>query len=101
LIVTCDPRDTDEYFINFPQALIEVLSPDTERIDRGEKFISYRQVESVEEYILVAQTRMEATVFRRANQWRPEVVRGVDSELRIPSLDFVLPMAAVYESVKL
>src|SRR5262245_34123570 len=40
LMVTCDARDTDRYFKRFPNVLIEVLSTDTARTDRREKFFS-------------------------------------------------------------
>jgi len=99
LMVTCDPRDTDEYFKRYPKVLIEVLSPDTTRIDRREKFFSYTNLESLEEYILVAQSSTEVTVFRRANQWRPELVNESQQTLRIPSLDFSLDLPVVYEGV--
>jgi len=98
LIVTCDPRDTERYFKTFPKVLIEVLSPDTERIDRREKFSSYVQIESLEEYILVAQDQTEVTVFRRANHWRPEVANQPEHQLRIACLDFSLSLPAIYES---
>ena len=44
-----------------PTLLIEVLSDETESFDIGDKFRSYRQVESLKEYILVSQyeTRIE------------------------------------------
>jgi Uma2 family endonuclease len=100
IAVACDPRDTAPLFLRFPKVLIEVLSPDTERIDRREKFLSYTQIETLEEYVLVAQDRMEVTVFRRADHWRPEVVRQPDQELRLSSLDFSLPLRELYEGVK-
>jgi Uma2 family endonuclease len=98
LMVTCDPRDTERYFTRFPRVLIEVLSPDTERIDRREKFSSYTQIESLEEYILVAQDQPEVTVFRRAGSWRPEVANQPGQQLRLESLDFTLLLSAIYES---
>ena len=100
LAVACDPRDTDRYFIRYPKVLVEVLSPETERIDRREKFLSYTQIETLEEYVLVAQDRLEVTVFRRANNWPPEVLRQPDQHLRLTSLDFGLPLSMVYEGVK-
>jgi Uma2 family endonuclease len=98
LIVTCDPRDTERYFKKYPKVLIEVLSPDTERTDRREKFSSYSQIESLEEYILVAQDRKEVTVFRRANNWRPELANQPQQRLCIESLDFTLALPAIYDS---
>jgi Uma2 family endonuclease len=100
ILVTCDPRDTDRYFKRFPKVLIEVLSDGTERIDRREKFLSYTHIETLEEYILVAQDTMEVTIFRRANQWQPEILRQPEQQLRLASLDFSLPLNSVYEGVK-
>src|SRR5262245_20711594 len=100
LMVTCDPRDTDRYFKRFPKVRIEVLSPETERTDRREKFVSYTQIETLGAYVLVAQDKMEVTWFRRKNQWQPEVARRADQQLRMASLDFALPLSAVYEGVK-
>ena len=74
------------------------MSPGTERIDRREKFSSYTQIESLEEYILVAQDQMEVTVFRRAGNWRPEATNQPQQPLRIESLDFTLSLPAIYES---
>jgi len=101
VMVACDPRDTDRYFKRYPRVLIEVLSETTERIDRREKFLSYRQIETLEEYVLVAQDKMEVTVFRRANHWQPEVLRLPEQVLRLPSLSFSLPLREVYEGVNL
>ena len=36
VIVTCDPEDTERYFKTRPCLVVEVLSPTTEAIDRGE-----------------------------------------------------------------
>jgi Uma2 family endonuclease len=101
VMVACDPRDTDPYFKRFPKVLIEVLSPQTEQTDRREKFLSYIQIETLQEYVLVAQDRMEATVFRRANKWQPEIIRQPEELLRLKSLEFTLSLNSVYEEVKL
>ena len=99
VMVACDPRDTDPYAKRFPKILIKVLSPETERIDRREKFWSYIQTETLEEYALVAQDKMEVTVFRRANQWAGEILRQPDQLLQFASIDFSLSLGAVYEGV--
>ena len=100
VMVACDPRDTDRFFKRHPRVLIEVLSETTERSDRREKFLSYTQIETLEEYVLVAQDRREVTVFRRQNQWQPELLNQPGLALRLPSLDFSLPLDAVYEGVQ-
>ena len=100
LMVAGDPRDTDRYFKRFPRVLIEVLSETTERTDRREKFLSYTQIETLEEYVLVAQDRMEVTLFRRANQWQPEILTRAELSLRLASIDFAMPLAGIYEGVQ-
>jgi Uma2 family endonuclease len=101
VMVACDSRDTDPYFKRFPKVLIEVLSPQTEQTDRREKFLSYIQIPTLEEYVLVAQDRMEVTVFRRANKWQPQIMGRPEDLLRVNSLTFTLPLNLVYEGVKL
>ena len=99
VMVTCDPRDTDPYFRSFPKLLVEVLSPSTERTDRQEKFLSYTKIETLEEYVLIAQDRIEVTVFRRANNWQPEVTRQSDQALKLDSIKTSVPLRVVYEDV--
>ena len=99
LMVACDARDKDRFFKRFPRVLVEVLSKSTERIDRREKFLSYTQIETLEEYILVAQDKMEVTLYRRVNQWHPEVLKTGAQSLPLASIDFSIPLAAIYECV--
>ena len=101
LMVVCDPHDDDRYFKRHPRVLIEVLSKETEHTDRREKFLNYTQIGSLEEYILVAQDRMEVTVFRRANNWAPVMVTERDDVLAMECLGFELSVASIYEGVKL
>ena|ERR1051326_4618219 len=100
VMVACDPRDTDRYFKRYPKVLIEVMSESTEAIDRREKFLSYRQIETLEEYVLVAQDQIEVTVFRRAENWQQTILRRTDEVLRLTSLGFSLPLSKAYEDVK-
>ncbi len=101
VVVGCDPRDMHPLFMRFPTVVVEVLSETTERIDRREEFLSYTRIETLEEYVLVAQDRREVTVFRRANGWQAEVLRGETDTLRLASLEFVQPLGEIYEGVKL
>ena len=99
IMVACDPRDTDRYFKRYPSVLIEVLSPDTERTDRREKRFSYLGIETLEAYILVAQDRMEVTVFRKSADWQPEILRAPTDLLQLPHLDFEVALSAIYEGL--
>ena len=99
IVVTCDARDDHPRFVRQPKLIIEVSSPGTERVDRREKFFAYTTIESLEEYLLVAQSVPEVTVFRRSNRWRPEKIEGAGATVTLTSLDFVLPFETIYEGV--
>ncbi|GAB4459441.1 MAG: Uma2 family endonuclease [Elainellaceae cyanobacterium] len=66
VMVTCDERDRPtNTFKRYPCLIVEVLSETTEAFDRGDKFADYRQIESLQEYVLISQTRIQVDVFRR------------------------------------
>jgi hypothetical protein len=56
--------DRKDVLLN-PTAIVEVLSKSTEAYDRGRKFSFYRQIESVQEYILVSQSEPRIETFLR------------------------------------
>ena len=79
VFVTCDPRDReDRYVKRYPKLIVEVLSPSTEKFDRGEKFEDYQQIESLEEYVLIAQDQIQVECRRRVRdesgeRWETEI----------------------------
>lgn len=99
IVVTCDPKDDHPRFVRYPKLLIEVASPATQRADRREKFFAYTSLESLEEYVLVAQDTPEVIAFRRADGWRPDKVEGAGAALTLRSLECTLPFDLVYEGV--
>jgi Uma2 family endonuclease len=92
VFVTCDPRDnSDRYVKRYPKLIAEVLSPSTEKFDRGDKFEDYRQLESLEEYVLIAQDRMQVECRRRvkdgsAERWET-VVYGAGELVMLQSIE--------------
>ena len=99
IVVTCDKRDTHPRFIRYPKLIIEVLSETTERVDKREKLFAYTSIASLEEYVLVAQSAKEVTVFRRTNGWKAEQVSGARSAVALQSLKLSLPFSLIYEDV--
>jgi Uma2 family endonuclease len=99
VMVSCDPRETATHFAEYPTLIIEVLSETTERIDRHEKFWSYTQIETLQEYVLVSQDKMEVTIFRRAQDWKAETLNRTEQEIRLDSVKFTMPAGAIYEGV--
>ena len=98
VLVACDPTDNARYFRERPTIIIEVLSTETERTDRREKAIAYRQIATVEAYILVEQERMAATILRRAEPgWQSEVIEKPGSILKLPGIGVEIPLERIYE----
>ncbi len=90
-------RDT----LTNPTVLIEILSPSTERYDRGMKFQHYRTIETLREYILVAQNAYHIERFTRQanNEWVLSEAIGMDASLPIVSIEATLSLYDVYEQV--
>ena len=103
VFVTCTAdEDEDEYYVNQPTIIAEVISPSTEQIDRREKVQAYRQLASMQIYVIIEQTRIAATVLRRAEQgWRAEELEGPDAVLRLETIGFETPLGALYERTEL
>ncbi len=104
LSVICGPPqfvpETDDTVLN-PTVLVEVLSDSTEAYDRGKKFEHYRQIETLQEYLLVSQNepRIEQFIRQPGGHWVLKEAAGRDSHLELPSLQVTLSMAEVFANV--
>ena len=101
-VVCEEPRFEDDVFDTLlnPIVVIEVLSPSTEAYDRGEKFAHYRQLTSLQEYVLVAQDQVRVEHYRRQErQWILTDFQECDEILLLPSLQCELPLQDIYERV--
>ncbi len=97
VMVACEVGDIDRRTLDNPKLIVEVLSHSTERTDRWEKALNYRHLQSLEEYVLVAQSAPEATFLRRAQEWRPAQSSGFDSTVEFHSIGLRTPLAHIYE----
>jgi Uma2 family endonuclease len=99
IMVVCEKTGWGKNWIHNPNLVVEVHSPSTQSIDRREKLASYRQVESVEEYVMVAQDACEVTIIRRADEWKPKVIRGPGAVADFTSVGLSVPLAEIYDGV--
>lgn len=85
-----------------PTVIVEVLSPSTERFDRGAKFQRYREIASLQDYLLISQDTPHIERFMRQDDgfWRFNDVHGLDATLELPSIGCTLALADVYERVR-
>lgn len=102
VVVACDPEDNDDYFVNRPVLVVEVESPSTSLIDRREKLMAYRKLESLREYLRLSQSSISAVVFHRDDkgEWWSEQL-GPGDELRLESVGLNVPLSSLYEGVHL
>jgi Uma2 family endonuclease len=100
VVVGCDPRDTDEHFLRFPKLIIEVLSKSTQRLDSVEKFQNYATIPSLEEYVLVAQDRVDVRVYRKRTAWAAQYYMDIDMSVELESVDLMIPLNQIYRGVK-
>jgi Uma2 family endonuclease len=84
-----------------PVLVIEVLSPSTEAFDRGAKFHAYQTIESLKEYVLIAQDNSVVEQFVRNGdgKWTYTVAEGLECSLTLPSIECTLSLSAVYDKV--
>lgn len=100
VLVSCASDDRERYFREKAKLIVEVLSENTERADREGKFAFYRQLDTLDEYVLVAQDSRHVEIYRRSQEWKPEFYTG-DASLRFESVDLPLTLDEIYEAVLL
>ena len=111
IAVSCDERDKRALkLLQHPCLIIEVLSPSTEAYDRGEKFRRYRQLSTLQDYVLVDAETMGVECYHRNERGKWELTAYPSDDLTgesegqsvvyFPSLDFSCTLAAIYEDVE-
>jgi Uma2 family endonuclease len=105
MVVCGQPQFTDERpdTVTNPTVIVEVLSPSTESDDRGRKFKHYRTIESLQEYVLIAQDEYRIEHYVRAENgwWRFTEAVGPGASIQLDSIGCTLALADVYERVTL
>lgn len=91
----------DDYTLNNPRLIIEVLSPTTERVDRAEKLIAYQKILSMREYILVSSERIWIQIYRRTTgeSWSVEQFLNLIDEVVFDSINLTVKVADIYRNI--
>jgi Uma2 family endonuclease len=102
-IVSGEPKfdnDREDTVLN-PTVIIEVMSHGSEAADRGSKFQQCRLIESLQEYILVAQYKPRVEVFRRQSEdsWVLITSEGMDGACLFKSVDCHIDLAEIYRKI--
>lgn len=104
VVVACgEERFEDEYHDTLlnPQIIVEVLSDSTEAYDRGKKFEHYQYLDSLAEYLLVAQDspRIERYVRQDDKTWTYTESHHLEETVLLTTIDCTLPLKDVYAKV--
>ncbi|WP_310560785.1 Uma2 family endonuclease [Flavobacterium sp.] len=104
-IVCGEIETTDDKFdtITNPSVIIEILSPSTRNYDKGEKFTLYREIDSLQEYILIDSERIMVEKFIRNsdNSWQLTEYKTMEQSFTIATVSLEMQLQDIYEGVKI
>lgn len=83
-----------------PVLIVEVLSPNTEAVDKEDKRIAYQAIESLREYLLIAQDKVELTHYtRNGDMWFRNILTDLSANLHLASLEQTISIDELYRGV--
>ncbi len=105
IVVTNDPIDldgNDAYFIKQPCVIIEVISKTSRIEDSADKFIRYKNIASLQNYILVDSEKawVEVRYKTPEGEWEANTYLIADEKFPVPALGVELKFEEVYEGVR-
>ncbi len=96
-----DLTDEQRTLLN-PVVIFEVLSPSTRSYDRGDKFVFYRSIPTLRDYVLVDSTGITLEHYRRADsngEWILHEYKSDADTLPLPAIDVQLPLQEIYHDI--
>lgn len=98
IVVDCDDSDDDSMYANKPTIIVEVLSRSTRHKDKGVKLLSYINMPSLQEYVLIEQEFASVEVLRRSDGWVPRHYSFGD-EIQFESIGLTISVEDIYHRV--
>ncbi|HXO91912.1 MAG TPA: Uma2 family endonuclease [Stellaceae bacterium] len=101
LSVTCTQvRGTEDVVLD-PILIVEVISPSTEREDRGRKKFDYFATPSIRQYAIIEQDERLIDLYTRTgDRWTDEIIEG-DAVLNLSSIGVEVSLDVIYEDTEL
>ena len=99
--VSCGPVQTPDGSNDVstnPVVIVEVLSPSTANYDRGLKFVLYREIPSLMDYLIFHSDTIHVEHYtRRANDsWFLQHYHGESAQIALPSIQCDLTLGSIY-----
>src|SRR5207237_8095180 len=85
-----------------PLLVVEVVSPSTEKYDRGRKFQHYKTLPSFKEYVLIEQLQpwVVASYKIAERTWQDTEANTLDGSVYLQSIDCTIQLQRVYHGVE-
>ena len=103
IVIVCDPPVVDSHLDTLlnPQVIVEVLSPSTEKYDRGFKFAMYQKQPTIREVVFMAQDRMRIERYVRQSDatWILTVFEDADADFALGTVEARVPLRDLYRGV--
>ncbi len=100
---SCDNSNHDnEVTIRYPSLIVEVLSESTAANDRGFKWHHYKNISSLQHYLLVSQHECLAELYSRTEKpeiWFYQSFAQLSDVVDFKHLGFQLPVAKIYDGI--
>lgn len=99
VIVDCNFDNSEPYFTQTPIIIVEVLSRSTRRTDETIKLMSYINIPSLQEYVLIQQDFVDIQVIRRSEVWLPKHY-FLGDEITFESIGLTVLVEDIYHRVQ-
>ena len=105
VMVTCSEADrASRLSKSDPVLIIDVLSKSTEAYDRGEKFATYRAIDTLAEYVMFDINARHVDLYRKGadGMWvlHPTAMTQVDASINFESVKLKLDAATLYADLE-
>ncbi|MGB6169243.1 MAG: Uma2 family endonuclease [Geitlerinemataceae cyanobacterium] len=103
MVISGEPiyAGTGKTTVTNPSLIVEVLSSSTQNYDQGDKFMYYRSIPEMQEYIVLDQKRFYAMQYLKNDRgnWVLSEYEGKDFRVKLGSLEFEISSTELYEGV--
>jgi Uma2 family endonuclease len=102
VVVAPESDDSDDYFVLFPEIIVEIASKDSMYTDGTTKLKEYKKISTMQYYIIAAQEEMEVQFYSRSgDKWTVEIFDLPNDVIELPLFDMVFSLADMYDAVKI
>ncbi len=98
IVVDCGFNEENPLYAGKPTLIIEVLSDSTRRYDLTAKFDMYKNINSLQEYVVIEQSIMRVDIYRKADDWNATRYEKGD-EVEFLSIDLTVPITEIYDRI--